>query len=196
MLLDVVEPLVARGAVGEAEALLARFAGGEFSDDPQSQAGWSVARSRVALARGDAATARDAAAEALAAGRKVGAVGTPFKLAVESSLESTLAGGGREGLAPLLAEIDALPPGHRTPWLRALRARIAGHLGELGEFATAEALYRELGMRFRLGQVLLECAEATGDDRRLAEARELFAELGATVWIERAHAAEHLVTTS
>jgi class 3 adenylate cyclase/tetratricopeptide (TPR) repeat protein len=185
MLLDVLEPLLARGAVAEAEALLAQFSGGGFSDDAQSQSGWSAARSRVALARGDVATAREAAADALVSGRKVGAASTHFKVAAETTLESALAGGDPEGLAPLLAEIDALPPGQRTPWLRAQRARIAAHLGEPAEFETAARLYRELGMSFRLAQVLLEQAETTGEEALRDEARELFAELGATVWLER-----------
>jgi tetratricopeptide (TPR) repeat protein len=109
MLLDIVEPLVARGAVEEAQSLVARFAAGELSDDPQSQGGWWIARARVAVALGDSATAREAAAEALVAGRRVGVVGTGFKLALEVALESALAAGEMDDLPPLLAELDAVP---------------------------------------------------------------------------------------
>ena len=196
MLLDIVEVLLGRGRLDDAEALIGRFASGELSDDPQSQSGFLIARSRILLARGDVAAAQAVAADALACASRVGAVSTLFKLALEVMLESALAAGETPAADGLLAEIDGFPPGHRTPWLRAIRARTAALLGDVAEFATAEALYRELGMRFRLAQVLLEHAEATGDDGPLTEARELFAELGATVWLERAQAAEPLVTAS
>jgi hypothetical protein len=186
---------VARGRLADAEALVARFASDEVSDDPQSQSGSLLARSRILLARGDATAAREAAAEALAWGRRAGSASTPFKLALEAAMEASLAAGAPAAVAALLAEIDSMPPGHRTPWLRAIGARAAALLGDTAQFEVAEALYRELGMRFRLAQVLLEHAEAAGDEVRLAEARELFAELDATVWLERT-AAEGLVAAS
>jgi len=187
--------LCARGEVGAAEDLVSRLASGETSDDPQARVTYLVARVHVLVAQGALDAARTDADAALEASRVIGAMSTNFKLALEVRVEVAVAGGERDTLQRLIEEVDALPPGHRTAWLRAIRARIAAHLGEIRELEVAEEILRDLGMRFRLAIVLLEQFEKTGDEGRRAEARDLFEELGAVAWLDRV-ASAGLVTTS
>jgi ATP/maltotriose-dependent transcriptional regulator MalT len=195
MLLDVVEVLCARGEVDAAEDLVSRLVSGEASDDPQTRVTYLVARVHVLVARGALDAARSAADAALESSRTIGPMSTNFKLALEMQVEVAVAGGNADALRPLLEQVDALPPGHRTAWLRAIRARMAAHLGEPGELEVAETILRDLDMRFRLAVVLLERFEKTGDEASRAEARDLFEELGAVAWLDRV-AAPGLVTTS
>jgi tetratricopeptide (TPR) repeat protein len=185
MLLDVVEVLCARDEVDAAEALVSRFAAGEASDDPQARVTYFVARAHVLLARGALEGARVAADAALESARLVGPMSTNFKLALEKRVDVAVAAGETAALQPLLDEVDALPPGHRTAWLRAIRARMAAHLGDPGGLEAAETILRDLDMRFRLAVALLEDYEKTGDETRRSEARELFEELGAVAWLAR-----------
>ncbi|HEX7084027.1 MAG TPA: adenylate/guanylate cyclase domain-containing protein [Gaiellaceae bacterium] len=192
MLLDVVEVLLARGEVAAAEELVSRFGRGELSDDPQSRGGFLIARARLELARGDPAAAVATARAAVETAREGGISGSGFKLALEQLAESALATGDSGTLAVVVDEIDALPKGFRTRWLRALRARCAARLGEPAELEEAERLFRDLEMPFRLAVVLLERAEAlTGAEAEplLEEARSIFARLRATRWLERAASA-------
>jgi tetratricopeptide (TPR) repeat protein len=195
MLLDVVEVLCARGEIDAADELVSRLASGETSDEPQAHAGYLVARVHVLVAQGALDAARAAADAALESARSIGPTSTYFKLALERQVDVAVAAGDTSALQPLLDEVDALPPGHRTPWLRAIRARMAAHLGETGELESAEAILRELDLRFRLAVVLLEHFEKTGDEAKRIEARELFTELGAVAWLERT-GDPGLVTTS
>jgi hypothetical protein len=195
MLLDVVEVLCARGQIDAAEGLVSRLALGEASDDPQARVTYLVARVPVLVAQGALEAARSAADAALDSARLVGPMSTNFKLALEKRLDVAVAAGETAALRPLLDEVDALPPGHRTAWLRAIRARMAAHLGESRELEVAEAILRELDMRFRLAVVLLERFEKTGDETSRVEARRLFEELDAVAWLDRT-AAPTLVTTS
>jgi hypothetical protein len=103
----------------------------------------------------------------------------------------------------LLSMTTAIPPGALTPLMQAQMARGRARVGwwtgdpEVGEreSRTAEAGFRELGSPFWLAQALLERADwLSAQGRRpeanapLAEAREIFQGLGATPWLERAHA--------
>jgi hypothetical protein len=70
---------------------------------------------------------------------------------------------------------------------RRLRARQAGDAKRL---AAAAARFRDLSIPFWLGVTLVEQADALGDGAEAArlrtEARELFEQLGATPWVDRA----------
>ena len=104
----------------------------------------------------------------------------------------------------VLATLDRLAPGQRTPFLRAtqseFRARLAAALGG-GDadthFAAAEALLRELQIPFYAARVELQHAEwliaherADEAHALLTAARETFERLGAALWLERLEAAE------
>jgi hypothetical protein len=93
-----------------------------------------------------------------------------------------------DAIEQLAAYADALPPVRATPLLRAGRARLhAARAHQTGDSAAAErhhaeaiALYRQVGARPLLAQALLEHLYRTGDAAALAEAREIYTELGAT----------------
>ena len=56
-------------------------------------------------------------------------------------------------------------------------------------FDTATRLFRQLEIPFSLAVTLLEHAELTDSEASLAEARQIFEQLGAKPWIERVSAA-------
>ena len=98
----------------------------------------------------------------------------------------------------VLALIDALRPGERTPLWRAIRARYGARLAALRDedadagFRSATALYDDLGFVFPAAATRLEHAEWLITQRRteeaaslLAEAGATFEELGAQPWLER-----------
>jgi tetratricopeptide (TPR) repeat protein len=97
----------------------------------------------------------------------------------------------------LLAELDdylaALPPVDLTPLLRAAHARLRAELshrrGDAGATDRCEReaveLLRGVGARPLLARTLLERHRRRGDDEALAEARAIYADLGATHWLMR-----------
>jgi hypothetical protein len=161
----------------------------------------ALARARLELAAGEPDTALAAAREAV----DLSASGVSSSLAA-AAFEVALASAYRVGDGAALAEfserLDRHPLSRRLPWGRAVRARFRALAGEADQFAEAERLFREAGMRFHLAVVLLEHADAAssagdGDpEPLLAEARAIFDELRAAPWLERADAlAERLRTT-
>jgi hypothetical protein len=104
----------------------------------------------------------------------------------------------------VLARIDAMRPGELSPFLDAQRSRFRAELAvaagdgkaESG-FKAAAGVCREYGQRFWLAVTLLEhgdwlASQGRGEEaeRLLAEAREIFENLEAAPWLERAsHAA-------
>jgi class 3 adenylate cyclase/tetratricopeptide (TPR) repeat protein len=115
--------------------------------------------------------------------------------------DAALAAGDEDAFAELVALVDAAPPAASSPVLRAEAARLSSALavrrGDVeraaGLLQTAERLLREVETPFLLAQVLVEHAELlAGDDRAgealvlAGEAREIFAGLRATPWLERA----------
>ncbi|HXJ64936.1 MAG TPA: hypothetical protein VNN79_14365, partial [Actinomycetota bacterium] len=119
--------------------------------------------------------------------------------------EAALSVGDMDGAARRLGAVEAMPPGHVAPALRAQWSRLSALLAaarsddgrvEAG-FKAGAGLFRELGMRYWLAVTLLQHGEwLSARDRReeatdfLAEAGELFERLGATPWIERVRAAQ------
>ena len=90
----------------------------------------------------------------------------------------------------LVASIEAVPAGLRSPYLGAQALRYRGRLATSTDaavecFEAAEARFRELGVVFWLAVTLLEHGELTGDSALLDEAREIFEDLQATPWLER-----------
>ena len=87
----------------------------------------------------------------------------------------------------LLRGVEELPPGLRRPFIETQAQRFRARMnGDASGFKAAAAGFREYGLPFWLAVTLLEHGELTGDERSLAEAREIFEELRATPWLERA----------
>jgi class 3 adenylate cyclase/tetratricopeptide (TPR) repeat protein len=101
--------------------------------------------------------------------------------------------GDTSAIAELERFVSELPPARATPLLRAGRARLQAELAHQAGDAEAVVQYEEqaiellrsVGARALLPQTLLERARRRGDRDGLAEARAIYAELGATRWLER-----------
>jgi len=117
-----------------------------------------------------------------------------LKQGLVEAIEAALALGDTVRAEEFVASIETVPPGLRSGYLDAQAMRFRGRLSESSEdgaerLTAATARFRELGIPFWLGITLLEHAELTGEDASFAEAREIFEDLRATPWLERAAAA-------
>jgi hypothetical protein len=149
------------------------------------------------LVRARDALERDAPAEALELTRRIseerGSAGETVEEAYALSVEAAILLGDEEAIAHLIELVAALPPAGAKPLLRAGRARLeAEQAHRRGDHATAEraeeqavALLRSVGGRPQLARTLLERARRRPDPEALAEARAIYADLGATRWLER-----------
>jgi class 3 adenylate cyclase/tetratricopeptide (TPR) repeat protein len=194
------EPLVAQGRLEDARHLLFLHARHEAATDFQSRLGYRAAEAVVLRGEGKEREAFAAAEEVVSAIVEIRPADPAVKVAFPQALEAALALGDRERAEQLLATIEALPPGRLAPSLRAhaarFRARLAAGSGQPREaekgFAAAASTFREFGMPFWLAVTLTEQGEWLVDQGRsaeaeplLAEAREIFEQLEATVWLER-----------
>jgi hypothetical protein len=104
--------------------------------------------------------------------------------------------GNEAKLVELLALVEAMPPGHRTPEMVGVaaltRARLAAVRGEDAEadFREATEIMRALEFPFMVARFLVEHGEwrvSTGKHAEplLEEAQQLLMPLRATVWLER-----------
>jgi hypothetical protein len=131
---------------------------------------------------------------------ELGLIHFPVQEALETALSAAFVLGHEDKAEELLAIIEQTPPGHLTPFLRAVGARFgAARAAQRGDVTTAVAgfdaaadLLREIEHPFDLAVVLLEHAEWLAGEERLdeaeplaAEAREIFERLRATPYIER-----------
>jgi predicted ATPase/class 3 adenylate cyclase len=122
------------------------------------------------------------------------------KAGLEVGLEAAAALGDAGKVDELLSLIESAPPGHLSPYMRAVGARFsARRAGNQGDTVTASAgfraaanLLREIEKPFELAVVLLEHAEwhvaegRASDAAELSEeARAIFERLRATPWLER-----------
>jgi hypothetical protein len=125
------------------------------------------------------------------------AVKEAFVVALECALEL----GDVERAEKWLGLVEELPPGHSPQFLQAhssrfralLAARQTGSKRSDDLFKGAAALFRELAVPFYLAVTQLEHGEwlvaesrAAEAEPLLAEAREIFEQLEATPWVERA----------
>jgi tetratricopeptide (TPR) repeat protein len=112
-----------------------------------------------------------------------------YALAVEAAIVL----GDDHAVTELIEFVAGLPPAGATPQLRACRARLeAERAHRSGDPDGAErfeeqaiALLRSLDARPHLARALLERTRRRSDPEALAEARAIYAELGATRWLER-----------
>ena len=113
-----------------------------------------------------------------------------MKIGLVEAIESALALGNSDRADELVASIDAVPPGLRSPYLGAqalrFRARLALSEDEaIEQFDAAAKRFRELGVVFWLAVTLLEYSELIGDTALLDEARGIFEQLRASPWLAR-----------
>ena len=190
-----------RGRPDEAEALFGLCAEMESSADHQEQAAFHLARADLLLMAGDPAGALEAAERAFAERETMGFTQEYSKQAFVTAVWAALELGDVDRAEELLSVVEALPPGRSTQFLQAhcerFRAHVSARRAEVDEaerrFKRATGLFRELALVFYLGTTQLEFGEwLVGQERHaeaeplLAEAREIFEQLEARPWLERA----------
>jgi tetratricopeptide (TPR) repeat protein len=190
---------VARGDLAAAERVLEIFDGYGGSSDVQEVAAYACARASVLRAQGRYEEALAAARRAIVGARQLGYVGT-LKVGFTQAIGAAFSLDDRPAVRQLVDAIDAMRPGHVTPFLRALADRSRARLQVLdGEDLTAErnfkaaiGMFRETGIPYWRALSQIEYAESlVGRGRNgeaeslLREARDTLDRLGASTWLER-----------
>jgi ATP/maltotriose-dependent transcriptional regulator MalT len=202
LLLEVVRIDVERGDLDEAGRRLDELRDGA-GDDPLYRAACAAIDARILGGRGRHADALAAVREGLRLLPGVSPTDRMVKLMRITELEAALALGDLGMAEELLAGLDALDPGERTPLLEGnvqrLRARAEAargrHEGVADAFDRAASVFDEHEMVFLLAVTRLEHAEwlaSQGRDDEAAPlfdlARDTFTTLRAAPWIARARA--------
>lgn len=140
-----------------------------------------------------------AARRAVDGARQLGYVGT-LKVGFTQGIGPAFSLDDRAAVRGFVETIDAMRPGHVTPFLRALADRSRARLEVLdGDHGTAErnfksaiGLFRETGIPYRRALSQIEYAESLADQRRggeaeplLMEARDTLVRLVASRWLDR-----------
>jgi tetratricopeptide (TPR) repeat protein len=202
VLTSVVDIHLHRGEPDEARRLLGLYAQLEDTEDVQDRACYLGASASVLRAEGRFEDALRLGVEAAELSQATfGTATQSVKQGLVEAIEAALALGRRERAEELLATVEGVPPGLRSPYLQAqaerLRARLAGADEVAGEgFADAAARFRDLDIPFWTAVTELEHAEWLAAGHRAAEAEPLidaaiagFERLGAKPWLERAASA-------
>jgi class 3 adenylate cyclase/tetratricopeptide (TPR) repeat protein len=193
---------IARGEVALAREELEKEMSGRpdgWEDQTQARASASAYHAEILLAEGNATEALARAEQSLADAVTLGV--QYFAGALDTGADAAARLGNDTKLAELLALVDGLRPGHRTPetnWVGALiRARLAAVQGHdaSAAYVEAEEIMRTLDFPFFVARMLVERAEwlvSTGREAEaeplLAEAEALLTPLRATAWLERCRA--------
>ena len=198
----IVNVALARGDVARARATLEACSALASSDEVQTRKFYQLMDSFILRAELRPLEALAAAREALSL-EELTALHPLYKQAWIQACEVAFELDDQREIEDLLGEVGRLPPSERTPRLLAHEARFQGRLLALrgDREAAAELLaaavtrLRALQAPYQLAMVLVEQAELGVDDPAplLAEAREIFERLGATVWLERVDAVERAV---
>jgi class 3 adenylate cyclase/tetratricopeptide (TPR) repeat protein len=201
LLSSVLEIYVWRGELADARTLLGEFASRGESANLQDRGAYLAGQAAVERAEGRLAPAVEIGIAAAELARdKSGEATQSIKQGLVEAVEASLSLGDASRAEQLVASIEAVPPGLRSPYLgaqaRRFRARLAGAGEDAdGAFRDAAAQFRELGIPHWLAATLLEHAEWLLARERteeagplLTEAREIFGRLEATPWLERAEA--------
>jgi len=189
LLQSAVEVYLRRGELAGAQRMLSMFSRIEESADVQELAAYLGSRSALRRAEDKLQDALADAEKTIETGRTLGVAHQAVKQAIVEGIEAALELRDTDKVEELLAHVESVPQGSRPPYLDAQAKRFRARLdGEAAGYETAAAGFRELGILFWLGVTLLEHAELTADEESLAEAREIFEELKATPWLERASA--------
>jgi hypothetical protein len=124
-----------------------------------------------------------------------------IKQGLVEAIEAALALGDAKQAEELVASIEAVPPGLRSPYLGAQALRFRARLSAsddamLESFDAAAKRFRELGIPFWLavtqlehGERLIAAGRPSDAEPLFAEAGEIFGRLEATPWLERVTAA-------
>jgi len=197
---SILEIHVHRGDVAAARRLLGIYARLEDSADVQERAAWAAASACLLHAEGRQAEAVALGEKTVELGETLGLDGQDAKMGFMWAIEAALAQGDRAKAEELVDRIDAIAPGLRPPSMSAHANRVRARLADTVEMAAmhaavAEASFDGLGMAFWRAVTQLEQAErlaaagqASAATSLLADARALFAQVGAAPWIARADA--------
>jgi class 3 adenylate cyclase/predicted ATPase len=200
-----------RGSLPQAREHFESFSGLGTSENREVQVSYRLALAELLRAEGEPAAALAAAEEVVAFRVSLGLTHPAVKRGLVEGVEAALDLGDTTKAVELLEVAQSARPGQVTPFLRAHAARLAARLAALrGEiesvepgFLAAEQGFRDLGTPFDLAVALLEHAEwlvaqgqAAEAEGPLAEARETFARLEATPWLERLGRASPVGRTS
>jgi len=182
VLTGVLEIYIQRANLDAARELLSQWSN---LDNPHSVQDHAIYRAAsAAVLHAEARHSESVAAGAEAATHKE--VAQAAKQGLTWAVESAIALGDHERADELLKTVEERPPGLRPPFLEAqaqrFRARISG---DPEGFKAAAASFREYGLPFWLAVTLLEHGELTGNAAHLDEARAIFDDLKATLWLER-----------
>jgi tetratricopeptide (TPR) repeat protein len=207
----VIEAMLYRGHLDEAEAQLELIPDGAVSPDVQTRTVYLAVLSSLLSLRGDAEKALATARAGYAGRQELGVLSSQVKEALVQAIESAFALEDLPAVEELLREIDALRPGELTPSLRShaarFRARLHAARGEHdmagAAFSEAASSFRETALPLWLAITLLEQAEwqaASGDAEAaraaLDEAVPIISRLGAQPLADRASSlAERIGTT-
>jgi class 3 adenylate cyclase/tetratricopeptide (TPR) repeat protein len=201
--LNVVPAWIWRGELERARQLLGRFAALGSSGDILIRSIYRRFQASLLRAEGRLRDALEAAQEAFATRVELGVKAASVKAALVEALEAAFSLGDRAKVEELLGFIEGLRPGSLTPAVRAHGARFAARYaatwGDPGAvepgWEAAAAAFAELSMPFHVAMTKLEhgewlIAQGRPDEAAplLAEAREVFEELRAKPWLERADA--------
>jgi hypothetical protein len=192
-----VEIHLQRGELDGAHRVFSMFSRLEESTDLQDRS--SYLGSRACLHRAEAQP-QEALADSEATietGRTLGISFQGVKQGLVEAVEAAFTLGESAKIEELLALVESVPSGSRSPYLDAqakrFRARLAGD--GAGYDAAAEQ-FRQLGIPFWLAVTLLEHGELlvgqgqpSEAEPLLAEATEIFERLEARPWLERVTAA-------
>jgi class 3 adenylate cyclase/tetratricopeptide (TPR) repeat protein len=190
-----------RGELEAAEDLIQRYTVLRESADVSERTGYAWPEAQLRLARGDASEALRLASSAWDTRDTFDGNSESMKEAFAIAVDAALRLGDRARAEALLETVE--PPGRGTipPLTRAnamrFRARLAADAADLERadrlFRGAAALMRELATPFPMAVTMLDHAEVlvgagdpAGAEPLVAEARSVFAGLGAVPWIERA----------
>jgi class 3 adenylate cyclase/tetratricopeptide (TPR) repeat protein len=182
---------VARGEIEDVARVLSLWAATEHSENIQRRAYYLIGAAVLARAEGRFEDAFRAGTEAAELSRAMGEpVSQAAKLGTVEAIEAALTLGDADRAEELVAGIEAIPPGRRSPYLGAqalrFRARLAASDDPAADgYEAAAKRFRELEIPFWLAVTELEQYELTGDATLLGEAREIFERLEARPWIER-----------
>jgi tetratricopeptide (TPR) repeat protein len=200
LLTALVPTRVHRGEVDAARRFRDLFAELEASADLQEQAQVHFAEATLDFADGRFGEALQNALASLDTKEANGIAYEAVKDAFVVAVEAALALDDVDRAEELLRVVDELPPGHRPRFLQAHSLRFRGRMAARREdaeqaehnFASAVALFRELGLPFCLAVTLVEQGEWLSTQTRLdevvvvaGEASEIFERLEAAPWLER-----------
>ena len=198
-LLNVLELHLHRGELDQARQLRTRWDElAQTTADVQVQGAYHAATAALRLAEGNPRDALSAAERTFAGRSAVGIASQDVKLGFQHAIEAAVALGDRDKAEELLAVVEGLPVGLRPPLLAATARRFRGRLaGDSpaadSHYAAAASEMRALELPFHHAVVALEHAEWLIHQERadeaavlITEAREIFEQLKATPWLERA----------